>query len=199
MSTSSNNINLLPESRIMHRQRARVISRWALALMLGAFVCGLPVLVVTISPHGADNSLVLRTVENAERSESAMLENQALQKKLVALSTQSEAVRMLERRVDWSGIFRGLASAANGRAWLDHIECGTDQDQRADRIEVQIRGFADSQGAARGFVVAIEELGLFDEIVLNDTTRMVTQEVERVRFQITLVLDPQLIKSGGGG
>ncbi|MBL4591032.1 MAG: hypothetical protein JKY96_03640 [Phycisphaerales bacterium] len=196
MKNAVNQINLIPADRILERKQLRAFSRWSIVCFLGAFVCGVPVLVVLLASGVAQDTLGLRTFENAGRVESTMQSNQGLQKQLILLNTQSEAVAMLERRIDWGGIFQGLATAAKDRAWLDRVECGTQTGQNAERVEIKIHGYADSQGATRGFVVSLEQIGLFDEVVLDDTTRVFAKDTERIQFGITLVLDPSLVEKG---
>ena len=103
---------------------------------------------------------------------------------------------MLERRVDWNGIVRALAIAAKDSVWFEHMVFEAEEGAESNRVEIEIRGYSMSQGSVRSFVVAVEKLGLFDEIVLNETLRVVINESDQVQFKATLILDPSLDQEG---
>lgn len=105
---------------------------------------------------------------------------------------------MLERRIDWRGIFYALAVASGKEVRFDQISCGSEVDQQADRVQIEVIGYASSQTTARTFVVDLEHLGLFDSVAMTETTRVTMNETDLVRFRVTLILDPKLVKSGGG-
>ena len=195
--TTNTDLNLLPKERVQRRSRICALRRWGTVCVICGFVCSLPLIAVLIAPQTAQSSLVANAQKNLSKIQLSKETNTDLRAKLGTLSIQAEAVSMLERRIDWNGIFRSLAIAANSEVRFEGITCGTDDDENADRVDIQIRGHADSQGSARGFVVSLEQLGIFDSVTLNETSRVLIAEEERVQFRISLILDPALVKKGG--
>jgi Tfp pilus assembly protein PilN len=191
-------LNLIPQARIDRRKRYNAIRRWGTLCAISAFVCSLPLIAIHIAPE-VTQSMVFKSVEqNQNRIKTSVQSNDALKKRLSALTIRNESVAMLERRVEWGGIFRAISVASDDKVWLKEINCGSD-DENEERIVIDVTGFALTQGDARTFVVSLENLGLFDAVVLSETSRVMFYEQDRVQFMMSLILDPELVEKGGEG
>jgi len=190
-------INLLPNERILRHKRSVATVRWTLAGTLTLLVCGVLNAGFLLTEKNQSNILIVRASEQKIQIGNLARDNAALQEELKRLSTRAEAVSMLDRRIDWRGIFSGISYASDPNIRFMQIQCSTVSDGGQDRVEILTQGFAESQTLARSFAVALEEVRLFDQVVLEATDRVVIDDSEFVRFQIRLVVDPELAEAGG--
>lgn len=185
-------INLVPVERRIQRKRSAVMSRWMLTNALVLLVCGTLVASIFLSDEQKSNLLMVRADEQKAQIGSTTKNNTELTKSVKNLTIQIESVSMLERRIDWQGVFAGIAAASNEQVRFMQIECSSEITETHDRVEVILSGFSESQGVTRSFVVEIERLGLFDQVVLEETSRAMYEEKEFIRFRIRLIVDPLL-------
>jgi hypothetical protein len=155
-------------------------------------VCGTIAASIFLGDERQSNLLMVRANEQKAQIGATTKSNTELTKSVQSLHTQIESVSMLERRIDWNGVFAGLASASNEQVRFMQIECSSEIEETHDRVEVVLNGFSESQGVTRSFVVEIERLGLFDQVILEETSRAMYEEKEFIRFRIRLVVDPSL-------
>jgi hypothetical protein len=182
-------INLVPIERQVQRKRSAVMSRWMLSNALVLLVCGTLVASIFLSDEKKSNILMVRADEQKAQIGSTTKNNTELTKSVKNLTIQIESVSMLERRIDWQGVFAGIAAASNEQVRFMQIGCSSEITETHDRVEVILSGFSESQGVTRSFVVEIERLGLFDQVVLEETARAMYEEKEFIRFRIRLVVE----------
>lgn len=185
-------INLVPIERRIRRKRSLVLSRWIVCNAFVLLVCGTFAASIFLGDERQSNLLMVRANEQKAQIGATTKSNTELTKSVQSLHTQIESVSMLERRIDWNGVFAGLASASNEQVRFMQIECSSEIEETHDRVEVVLNGFSESQGVTRSFVVEIERLGLFDQVILEETSRAMYEEKEFIRFRIRLVVDPSL-------
>ncbi len=196
-STENANLNLIPRERTERRKRMQALRRMGAMCAICAFLSGLPLVAVLAAPEATQSILSTKSEKNIQQISLNQQTNEELKNRLSKLNIQAQSVSMLERRIDWGGILQALSFAAQDDVWFDQIKGGVEETGQSDRVEIEIRGYASSQGTARVFVVALEQLGVFDEIVLNETSRVMIRDADYVQFRILLAVDPALEEKEG--
>lgn len=190
-------INLLPFERIARQKRSVALFRWATVCVLAMVICGVLSGAMLLDRSDRSNILMVRAGEQRAQIGATTKSNEGLMKEIKLLAAQAESVSMLDRRVDWRGIIEGIAIASENQVRFTQIRCVSESAEPLDRVEIVTDGLAETQGVARSFVVSLERIGLFDQVVLENTNRFEIDGSDYIRFQIKLIIDPSLAAKGG--
>ncbi|MCA9303859.1 MAG: hypothetical protein KC996_07045 [Phycisphaerales bacterium] len=194
---SSIRINLMPVDRLNRQKRSIALYRWAACSVLTLIVCGALSGAMLLVGDDRSSILLVRAGEQRVQIGTTTKNNENLVKEIKSLTAQAESVSMLDRRINWRGIFEGIAAASENRVFFMQIRCDTQTNESLDRVEIVTNGFAESQGIARSFVVSLERVGLFDQVVLENTGRVEFKGTDYISFQIRLVVDPLIASKDG--
>lgn len=190
-------INLLPAERLIRQKRSAAMFRWATVCVLTMMICVVVSGAVLLDGSDRSNILIVRSSDQRAQISATTKNNELLMKEIKSLAAQAESVSMLDRRVDWRGIIEGIAIASENTVQFTQIRCESKSAEQLDRVEIVTHGLAETQGVARSFVVALERVGLFDQVVLENTNRFELDGSDYIRFQIKLIIDPALAAKGG--
>jgi len=190
-------INLLPIERISRQKRSVALFRWVTVCVLGMVICGVLSGAMLLDRSDRSSILMVRAGEQRAQIGATTKSNEGLMKEIKLLAAQAESVSMLDRRVDWRGIIEGIAIASENQVRFTQIRCVSESADPLDRVEIVTDGIAETQGVARSFVVSLERIGLFDQVVLENTNRFELDGSDYIRFQIKLIIDPSIAAKGG--
>lgn len=191
-------INLVPEHRRRFRRRQRML-RWcvggcsAYALLL---VGGCVLLAVLWKPHGgATDADVERVLSEGEATKRQI---DLLNHQLAAARNTLRVTRQIADQPDWSLLLALLGKAVGEQVVLNGCEVGPaaelpDAAQTvsagaarpvAPAYVVRLRGLARGHPEMSQFVLRLEQLGLFGQVMLVDTGREPIEIGEAVSFRI---------------
>ncbi len=198
-------VELIPQIRRERLWRRRCIRRWS-AVLGGSTIVAIGALVLTTSRIGPVEPLHAHVASltaelTAQRNAEAVTRNDLTR----AVSTL-QANRAVADQVDWSRVLAIVAQAAGddvrlGRCQLSTSDSGFEperrgrassrrrrHDQRTTGIRLGVAGYGRSSQSVSGFVLALEETGLFDQVRLLDSRREPFDAGHAIAFRLECVV-----------
>lgn len=181
--------NLLPESIRAARAHRGRLRAWVLAGVVVAVVLvlgdlGLRVMVLgpDASEQRAHDQLVKRDAELHEQLE-------GFASVLADVRRRTELTAQVTTRPDWGLLLAALSAERydDGNDATSDVmltSCAVNELTKEDGVRIEISGLSLSQAKVQRYVIALEETGLFDKVVLIDTRRAVSAGGERLMFNL---------------
>jgi len=185
-------VNLLPAQYVAARQRRVRTRLWGVICAVHAMlVAGVGV----VSATGEETSASFRAkvVIAQGRMESKTKEIDALRRTLVERSRRVEAVRAIADHPDWSILLDRLARLRGGDVVLERVvivpETASSSTikpgaQVRPRYQVTIEGLARSNAAVLEYALAIQRLGIFDNVRPEQTRQREMASGDLFGFQL---------------
>ncbi|MFG0298404.1 MAG: PilN domain-containing protein [Phycisphaerales bacterium JB047] len=177
-------VNLVPSEAQLARARRHCMGKWICAFAATCVLVGIPGAYIGGNAALSDPSIdaQIEHVSNQLGANEAAIPK--LQARLGQLQEKEQVLELVKNRIDWRDVFAQFVVVSDDRVRftaLSALGAGVEGDQP---ISIQIQGIASTQTDARAFVVAVESLGLFDEIELARTARRDIDGQEVIEFQI---------------
>jgi hypothetical protein len=132
---------------------------------------------------GARPASVSDRVARAERAIAQLKADEPeLKKQLAELQKTDTVLREIEDRPVWLPLLNALSAAA-GPARFERIEAELSEGA-GKGVSVQFTALVPTQTDGRDFVLRLEELGVFDSVMLRSSTRVVLAGQDVVRCEI---------------
>ncbi|MGV6814678.1 MAG: PilN domain-containing protein [Phycisphaerales bacterium] len=179
-------LNLIPEDVRNHRTKQIWIRRWVTTIICVLFFVGMPGAYIGASVVLTDPGMNLQIEKVRQKYEKDQAAIPLLRAQLTQNELKESTNAIVERRVDWSQLIDMLKQAAGQEirfSRLSILGAGLAEDQD---IELGIIGYATSQTSARSYLLQLEQMGIFDFVELNDTSREIISEHELIKFEIQL-------------
>lgn len=164
-------VNLIPQPVAVERQRRRFVRRGLgvtglyLALVLGATGGYLTLM----GPRTAAASVEARAAAD-QRALRLTADLTQIKAKLTDTERRVRAAEVLSERPEWATLLRLIAQSASPEVMLSQVEITSDANA-AGRATVLITGFAAGPGETAGFVLRLENTGIFRHVELASSRR----------------------------
>ncbi len=181
--------NLLPESIRAARAARGRLRAWVMAGVVVAVVLGLGDLglrVVVLGPDASEqrahDQLVKRDADLRDQLEGFALV-------LADVRRRTALTAQVTTRPDWGLLLAALAAERyeDGDDTTSDVmltSCAVNELTKEDGVRIEISGLSLSQASVQRYVIALEETGLFDKVVLIDTRRAISAGGERLAFNL---------------
>jgi len=190
-------VNLLPGHRVERARRRKRTRAWAVGgALYSAAIAG------ACAAYAAGGSGPSPVADELAAIEGRIAQREKESKSLRALrataSDRWEAIRSVSDQPDWSGFMEILAGALGREVALERLTLTPRAVTRAARspgaetvgYAVALSGVAASQRAASEYVTRLEQLGLFDTVVLTETRSKAVSETQTVfTFSVACTLN----------
>lgn len=187
-------VNLIPETRLLAQKCRRRVRAWigTVAISVG-FVCAVSVWsLVSLVDRGGAERLELADLSNRTKDLQAELDEK--HRALVNANARLRATLKVTLEPDWSELMAVLASALNEDTVLesfrlvpvDASEGGSDA--RPTYI-VMLTGLARHQEGVSSYVLSLEDLSLFEQVTLKESSRRSVNDDEVVVFTLQCDFD----------
>ncbi len=178
--------NLLPGSIAGARVWRRRLRMW---VAIGAVTAGVLISVdvgLRAAVHGPESSHQAAYARLVNRDEvlKAQLVDHA--RAIEDVRRRTELTARVTTRPDWSLLLAALAAERGDGVSL--TSCAVDEIDKGDGVWVTIGGLSLAQADVQAFVIALEQTGLFDEVVLLDTRRAMSGGSERLSFNVAAAI-----------
>ena len=178
--------NLLPAGIAAVRLWRRKLRVWVVvgAVTAGALV-GMDFGLRTIV-HGPESSHQAAHARLINRDEVLRGQLADHAKALEDVQRRTELTARVTTRPDWSLLLAALAEERGDGVSL--TSCAVDEIDKGEGVRVTVSGLSLAQSDVQAFVIALEQTGLFDEVVLLDTRRAMSGGSERLSFNIAAAI-----------
>lgn len=176
-------IDLLPTWRRHKRARQVAVTRWITACVLVGIGSLAPAGAMALSGQSSGPEVADRIARSERSIEQLKAEQPILRRELSSLQRTVALLSAIEDRPDWRPLLHAITQAA-GEARFERIET-TLVREGSPEIRVTMLALVEGQPEARAMVLRFEELGLFDEVRLNSSTRVALSQTEVVRCEIS--------------
>ena len=188
-------INLIPEPRRLAQERRGRVQAWmaTTGVMLAVVAAGCAWSLLSIVDSGSKERQEL--TELGGRIEQLEGEVKAKQVALSDASARLRATLVVTLEPDWSLLMAMLADELKDDAALESfrlvpVESEEGQEVRRPNYLVMLTGVARTQEGVSSYVLNLEELGLFDQVTLKESSRRKVKDEEVVVFNLQCELTP---------
>lgn len=196
-------VNLIPKAKRLRQQARRRREQWIRFLRFYAIVlaggCALAMLPAHAAPPSLDSSIA-RVDRRIETTTKALDESR---RQLGALGKQFDLARAVGEHPDWSMLLGAIARARADDAVLESFDLslarvedkGIKSDAakppppnakplQRDIVFVKLTGLCSSPASCFQFAHALEQLALFERVVVKDTRSQLLGAMPATRFEI---------------
>ncbi len=179
-------MNLIPTSVTASRLWRRRLRVWVTvgAVTAGALVATDIGLRAAVHGPEASHQAAHARLVNREEVLGGQLTDHA--KALEDVRRRTELTARVTTRPDWSLLLAALAAERGEGVSL--TSCAVDEIDKGEGVRVTVSGLSLAQSDVQAFVIALEQTGLFDEVVLLDTRRAISGGSERLSFNIAAAI-----------
>lgn len=188
-------VNLVPEFRIVRRQRRQCTARWAGVLGVGALVSASVTLYGRLSIDEDIGRLEAQLEKLVVDARTFAASIPALEQQSIEIERASQVGEFLAARPDWGLLLAMLDAERGEHIGLRRVEVkpmveegqaiGVDH---AGPVELALRGVAASQAEAQAYALRLEALAVFTEVRPIATQRLGDGQQERIGFRLTCVI-----------
>lgn len=190
--------DLTPRLYTQRNRTRRVVQRWSVA----AALCALVALVsIALEQSRAPDASAARARERLllaeNRVEQSKAELKSVQRLLKVHERELRAERHLTERPDWSAVLTIVAGQFDRRLVMTGFRLGAAEDSQIrsalgpigadvppDSVWLIVTGVAESNSDVSGLILRIEQLGLFDRVVMTGTQREAFAGEQRIGFTL---------------
>lgn len=191
-------INLIPKELVQRRQQSQWISKWIMVVVITTIMIGIPGLYIggsaALTDSGMTRQIEEANIEYARHQQAIPL----LRERLRLLGVEHEVLDLVKNRIEWRDVFSVLVNVADNDVRFSRISATGGGIEGNIPIQINIEGLAPTQTLARAYVVDLENSKMFDSIELMETTREIINELELIRFRITITVFGEMINGGEG-
>lgn len=185
-------VNLVPAHHLTARRRRMRSRRWMVAAATYAVVLIVAWMVLHVSSGGAQRAVAGQLNDMRGKIDDTRAALDHIQPRLREALATLEAGKSIGDQPNWSILMRLVANLLGDHAVLMRftLEPMADQpDQRlAQRYTLRVRGLAQSQETVSTYVLALEQLELFDSVKLLSTQREPVKQETAVAFELACEL-----------
>ncbi len=181
-------VNLIPQEHAHQRQCRRWMSWWGVAIVSTATVIGIPGVYIggsaALIDPGISDQIAEANMEYARHQQAIPV----LRAQLAELAAEQEVLELVENRIEWRTVFAVLIETAQSDVRFHRISASGGGIEGDSPIRIYIEGLAPTQTIARGYVVDLEGVNIFDSVELIETTREQMNDVELIRFRVEITV-----------
>jgi len=181
-------VNLIPDKHIYQRRRAQWISRWIAVIAVTAIIVGIPGVYIGGSAVLTDSGMSIQIEQANLEYARYQQEIPVLRAQLNQLAAEQEVHDFVKNRIEWRDVFSVLVNSSNNDVRFRRISASGGGIEGDQPILISVDGIAPNQTVARAYVVDLENSAIFDSVELIETSREKFNDVELIRFRISLTV-----------
>lgn len=188
--------DLTPRTYLKRCRSRTALQRWVAVACMCAVASSVP---IGIESARAPDRTVSVARERMAQAQNRYIQSEAAAAQMSHILKQSErelqAESLLTRRPNWSELLRRVALQFEGKMMMSGFRLGTVADPQvraslgqvaadvpADSIWLVLIGVAGANSDVPGLIIRLEELGLFDRVVMTGTKRELYAGAPRTGF-----------------
>lgn len=184
MSPPTPDFNLLPLPRRVKRAQRRAMCRWVIGCAVVAMVSIAPA-AATAMAEKSDSEEMATRIARAERAIAQMKKEEIEARTTIArLQSRSALLTVVGDRPDWRPLLHTIAAAGDD-ARFERIDARFARDSTGE-VQVSMMVLLGSQTEARSFVLRLEDLGVFDTVMLRSTSSVMDTGMVRCEVLATV-------------